>query len=201
MCLPDKQMRLGSGTRASTVVFFFFPQPRLFPYSVGCVVEWLTPSGGAMGRSLFNTSGALRQPWRDSRRRWKRAGACVSRRGYPVTTAFSSLNPGIGGIGCDIAPQEFTRLNLAQRESSVSWITPGNCVGYWKDQPGRPSEKLEGRMAPRCSRGYPGPQTMPKYRINKTTHQPQAGLSFRALLKHEQGPVIPSSLRTRGEPV
>ena len=26
----------------------------------------------------------------------------VSRRGYPATTAFS-LNPGIGGIGCDIA--------------------------------------------------------------------------------------------------
>ena len=27
----------------------------------------------------------------------------VSRRGYPTTTAFSSLNPGIGGIGSDIA--------------------------------------------------------------------------------------------------
>ena len=76
MCLPDKQIRLGSGTRASTAVFFFFPQPRLYPYSVGCVVEWLTPCGGAMGRSLLKTSGALRQPWRDSRRRWKRAGVC-----------------------------------------------------------------------------------------------------------------------------
>ena len=29
-------------------------------------------------------------------------GRNVSRRGYPVTTAFSSLNPGIGGIDCDI---------------------------------------------------------------------------------------------------
>ena len=27
----------------------------------------------------------------------------VSHRGYPVTTAFSLLNPGIGGIVCDIA--------------------------------------------------------------------------------------------------
>ena len=30
-------------------------------------------------------------------------GRNVSRRGYPVTTAFSSLNPGIGGIDCNIA--------------------------------------------------------------------------------------------------
>ena len=30
-------------------------------------------------------------------------GRNVSRWGYPVTTAFSSLNPGIIGIGCDIA--------------------------------------------------------------------------------------------------
>ena len=30
-------------------------------------------------------------------------GRSVSRRGYPVTTAFSSLNPGIGGIDCDMA--------------------------------------------------------------------------------------------------
>jgi hypothetical protein len=50
---------LGSGTRASTAVFFFFPQPRLYPYSVGCVVEWLTPYGGAMGWSPFKTSGRL----------------------------------------------------------------------------------------------------------------------------------------------
>jgi hypothetical protein len=59
------------------------------------------------------------------------------------------------------------------RELSVSWITPGNCAGFWKDQPGRPFEKIGGRTAPTCSRGYPGPQTMPKYRINKTT-QPQS---------------------------
>ena len=30
-------------------------------------------------------------------------GRNVSRRGYPVTTAFSSLNPGIGGIDSVIA--------------------------------------------------------------------------------------------------
>ena len=30
-------------------------------------------------------------------------GRSVSRRGYPVTTAFSSLNPGIGGIDSVIA--------------------------------------------------------------------------------------------------
>ena len=31
-----------------------------------------------------------------------RGPECVTP-GYPVTTAFSSLNPGIGGIDCDIA--------------------------------------------------------------------------------------------------
>ena len=66
------------------------------------------------------------------------------------------------------------KVKPCSRELSVSWITPGNCASYWKDQPGRPSEKLGGRTAPTCSRGYPGPQTMPKYRINKTTHQPPA---------------------------
>ena len=30
-------------------------------------------------------------------------GRNVSPRGYPATTAFSSLNPGIGGIDCDMA--------------------------------------------------------------------------------------------------
>ena len=30
-------------------------------------------------------------------------GRNVSHRGYPATTAFSSLNPGIGGIDCDTA--------------------------------------------------------------------------------------------------
>ena len=30
-------------------------------------------------------------------------GRNVSPRGYPATTAFCSLNPGISGIGCDIA--------------------------------------------------------------------------------------------------
>ena len=66
------------------------------------------------------------------------------------------------------------KVKPCSRELSVSWITPGNCAGYWKDQPGRPSEKLGGRTALTCSCGYPGPQTMPKYRINKTTHQPQS---------------------------
>ena len=103
----------------------------------------------------------------------------VLRRGYPVTTAFSSMNPGISGIDCDLAVEEvsqfvLTRLNLAQGESSVNSITHGNCAGYWKDQPGRPSPKLGGRTAPTCSRGYPGPQTMPQYRIDKTTRQPQS---------------------------
>ena len=51
-------------------VFTFFTFSRL--------EYWVTfrDSPGAMGRSLFETSGALRQPWRDSRRRWKRAGVC-----------------------------------------------------------------------------------------------------------------------------
>ena len=44
---------------------------------------------------------------------------------------------------------------------------PGSCVGYCKDQPGLPSEKLGGRTAPTFSRGYPGPQTMPKHLINE----------------------------------
>ena len=72
-------------------------------------------------------------------------------------------------------PQEFTRSNLcswlAQAVTTVSWTTPGNCEDYWKG-PGRPSEKLGGRTAPTFLRGYPGPQTMPKYRIHKTTHHP-----------------------------
>ena len=43
----------------------------------------------------------------------------VSRRGYPVTNAFSSLNPGIGGINSVIAVEGASqavlkRLNLAQ---------------------------------------------------------------------------------------
>jgi hypothetical protein len=59
------------------------------------------------------------------------------------------------------------KVKPCSREVSVSWITPGNCAGYWKDQPGCPSEKLGGRTARTCSRGYPGPQTMTKYRINK----------------------------------
>ena len=58
------------------------------------------------------------------------------------------------------------KVKPCSRELSVSWITPGNCASYWKDQPGHPPEKLGGRTAPTCSRGYPGPQTMPKYRIN-----------------------------------
>ena len=51
----------------------------------------------------------------------------------------NSLDPqGIGGVDCVIAVQEVSqvvliRFNLAQRKSSVSWITPGNCAGYWKD--------------------------------------------------------------------
>ena len=49
----------------------------------------------------------------------------VSHRGYPVTTAFSSLNPGIGGIDSVIAVAGvsqvvLTRLNLAQGEFRIS---------------------------------------------------------------------------------
>jgi hypothetical protein len=42
--------------------------------------------------------------------------------------------------------------------------------GLLEGRPGRPFEAMGGRRAPTCSCGYPGPQTMPKYRINKTTH-------------------------------
>ena len=102
----------------------------------------------------------------------------ASRWGYPVTTAFSSLNPAIGGIGCVIAAGGVSqgcvnKVKPFSMELTVIWITPGNCASYWKDQPGHPSEKLGGRTAPTCSRGYAGPQTMPKSRIRSTTHQPQ----------------------------
>ena len=54
-----------------------------------------------------------------------------------------------------------TRLNLVQGETSVSWIAAGNCAGYWKDQPGRPSEKM-GEERPRPARvGTPGPKLCP----------------------------------------
>jgi hypothetical protein len=39
-------------------------------------------------------------------------GRKVSPRGYPATTAFSSLNPGIGGIDCDIAVEGVSQLRL-----------------------------------------------------------------------------------------
>ena len=90
----------------------------------------------------------------------------ASLRGYPATTAYSSLNPGIGGVDCVIAVEGVsqvvsTRLNLAQGESSVSWITPGKCAGYWKDQPGSPTEKL-GEERPRPARvDTPGPKLYP----------------------------------------
>ena len=40
-------------------------------------------------------------------------GRSVSRRGYPVTTAFSSLNPGIGGIDSVIAVAGVHNLAMA----------------------------------------------------------------------------------------
>ena len=49
-----------------------------------------------MGRSLFgNGGGSLTTLARFLMK--VEEGRNVSRRGYPVTTAFSSLNPGIGG--------------------------------------------------------------------------------------------------------
>ena len=48
--------------------------------------------------SLFGIGRGTLASWRDSRRRWK-GSLNVSRRSYPVTTAFSSLNPGICGVG------------------------------------------------------------------------------------------------------
>ena len=68
-----------------------------------------------------------------------------------------------------------TRLNLTQGESSVSWITRGNRAGYWRDQLGRPSEQWGSRTAPTCSRGYPGPQTMSKYRIKFRQNEKKMG--------------------------
>ena len=113
---------------------------------------------------------------RGSRTFYKNKNSSEPIKSSPVTTAFSSLNPGIIGIDSVIAVEGVHKVqpcSYSCRELSVSWITPGNCAGYWRDQPGRPFEKLGGRTAPTCSRGYPGPQTMPKYRINKTTHQPE----------------------------
>jgi hypothetical protein len=57
----------------------------------------------------------------------------VAPQGYPATTAFSSLNPGIGGIGCLIAAGGVHKIKPCSMEFTVSWITPGNCAGYWKD--------------------------------------------------------------------
>jgi hypothetical protein len=55
-----------------------------------------------MGRSLFgNGRGSLTTLARFPMK--VKEGQNVSRRGYPVTTAFSSLNPGIGGIDSVIA--------------------------------------------------------------------------------------------------
>jgi hypothetical protein len=38
--------------------------------------------------------------------------------------------------------------------------------------------EIGGKHGPTCSRGYPGPQTMPEYRLNITTHQPQSKMKF-----------------------
>ena len=55
-----------------------------------------------MGRSLFgNGRGSLTTLARFPMK--VEEGRNVSRRGYPVTTAFCSLNPGIGGIDSVIA--------------------------------------------------------------------------------------------------
>ena len=48
-------------------------------------------TNGPRGRSLGNANGQDKE------------GRNVSPRGYPATTAFSSLNPGIGGIDSVIA--------------------------------------------------------------------------------------------------
>ena len=108
----------------------------------------------------------------------------VSFRGYPATTAFFSLKPGIGGIDCVIAVEGvsqvvLTRLNLAQGELSVSWIIPGNCAGNWKDQPGRPL-KIWGEERPRPTRvDTPAPKLSPNIAsINEITHQPQLSLNL-----------------------
>ena len=47
-----------------------------------------------------------------------------------------------------------------------------------------------------CSRGYPGPQTMPKYRINKTTDRPGPTHYFCGflLIKYDLFPWQPTSL-------
>ena len=79
----------------------------------------------------------------------------VSRQGYLVTTAFSSLNPGIGGIDCVIAVAGvsqvvLTRLNLARGScqlagspQAIARVTgrtsPGDPLKYWGEERPRPA--------------------------------------------------------------
>ena len=53
------------------------------------------------------------------------------------------------------------KVKPCSRELPVSWITPGKCASYRKDQPGRLSEKLGGKR-PRPARvDTPGPKLCP----------------------------------------
>ena len=70
---------------------------------------------------------------------------------------------------------------LTHEERQLAGLTQVEARVTGRPDPDAPLKQW-GRRTPTCSRGYPGPQTMPKYRINKTTHLPpshQSTHSFR----------------------
>ena len=136
-----------------------------------------------MGRSLFgNGRGSLTTLARFPMK--VEEGRNVSPWGHPATTAFSSLNPGICGIDCvrevqGIPQVVLTRLNLAQGSCQlvglpqVARVTGRIARVTGRTSPGAPLKNW-GEERPRPARvDTPGPKLMPKYRINKTTHQQQ----------------------------
>ena len=75
--------------------------------------------------------------------------------GYPVTTTFSSLNTGVGGIGCVIAAEGIHKVKKVKPYPRAPTLELPTLELPIVELPTSELPILE---------GYPGPQTMPKYR-------------------------------------
>ena len=103
--------------RGSPVVFFFFPQPRLFIFWRGALLSGWRRPGDWWVWAPFKGLPCTLDSWRYSRRSGK-GKRCVTQ-GLPSHGCILLITLGVGGIVCDIADEGvsqvvLTRLNLAQ---------------------------------------------------------------------------------------
>ena len=103
--------------RGSPVVFFFFPQPRLFIFWRGAMLSGWHRAGDRWVWAPFKGLPCTLDFWRYSRRSGK-GKRCVTL-GLPGHGCILLITLGVGGIICDLADAGvsqvvLTRLNLAQ---------------------------------------------------------------------------------------